>query len=343
MVWHNIDQYYNRIIGLQTTFGKLWYINIIVFRLFVVLVVGEELYQDEHENFKCETTQPGCRNVCFNMFSPISHIRFWALQLMICAVPVVVFNQFAIGVIDFGVREMGDLSARVSSSSSPEPARVFGQIGHSQYMDVSRRKSSSASKKLPTGPRALAIRSRKGSTKYRRNNKTFKHGLLAGQYYYNQPTMTNIDLHGDYGGDFYTPEGTCANGSPVNRDRFNNLPDVQKLKIHLAYILMNISKISLESFFIFFGYKLQFLQSNQSQFWSCFTVPEKYICRHGQIHNNDPEMSPCAQQNLVSCWVSRPKEKEYFLRYMVFCQIWSVLLSFLDIFHVAFKIFRLVR
>lgn len=32
--------------------------------------------------FVCNTLQPGCKNVCYDHFFPVSHIRLWAVQLI---------------------------------------------------------------------------------------------------------------------------------------------------------------------------------------------------------------------------------------------------------------------
>merc|ERR1712157_280590 len=68
----------------------------IFFRLFVILVVAEEIYDDELEDFRCDTNQPGCKNVCFNNFSPISKERFWAFQIMFCTLPILIFHEYAL-------------------------------------------------------------------------------------------------------------------------------------------------------------------------------------------------------------------------------------------------------
>lgn len=42
----------------------------------MVASVGDTVYSDEQSAFACNTLQPGCPNVCFNQFSPISQIRY---------------------------------------------------------------------------------------------------------------------------------------------------------------------------------------------------------------------------------------------------------------------------
>ena len=65
------------------------------FRMFITAVVGGPVYGDESGNFKCDTNQPGCQNVCFNRFSPISHLRFWAFQMLFVCLPSVAFMTYA--------------------------------------------------------------------------------------------------------------------------------------------------------------------------------------------------------------------------------------------------------
>ena len=88
-------------------------------------------------------------------------------------------------------------------------------------------------------------------------------------------------------------------------------------KIQIFYIFHCILKGLLEVLFIYLGYHLQFLQSRKKPFLECFTVPEKYLCKHAQEKEfiNRPDLTPCAQQQEISCWVSRPQEKEYFVQY----------------------------
>lgn len=75
--------------------GKLWYLMIIVFRIIVVSTVGTAVYSDEQSEFRCSTEVIGCNNVCFDKFSKISHIRFWAFQLMAVLAAPALFHFYA--------------------------------------------------------------------------------------------------------------------------------------------------------------------------------------------------------------------------------------------------------
>ncbi|NXI78851.1 CXD4 protein, partial [Rhipidura dahli] len=76
--------------------GKIWLILIILLRMAVVVLAGYPLYQDEQERFVCNTLQPGCSNVCYDLFSPVSHFRFWLIQTMSILLPYAAFSVYVL-------------------------------------------------------------------------------------------------------------------------------------------------------------------------------------------------------------------------------------------------------
>uniref|UniRef100_UPI00398EF4BE gap junction delta-2 protein n=1 Tax=Pristiophorus japonicus TaxID=55135 RepID=UPI00398EF4BE len=66
----------------------------VLFRLLVIIGVGYPLYQDEQTKFTCDTMQPGCANVCYDTFSPISHCRFWFVQAIALCLPLAMFIMY---------------------------------------------------------------------------------------------------------------------------------------------------------------------------------------------------------------------------------------------------------
>lgn len=87
MVWNVLQDQTKLIRNYSTNVGKVWFVVQFIFRLLIVSVVGTQVYGDEVGQFKCDTNQPGCSNVCYNRFSPISHLRFWAFQLLFLSLP----------------------------------------------------------------------------------------------------------------------------------------------------------------------------------------------------------------------------------------------------------------
>lgn len=78
----------------STGIGRIWVAVVFIFRLLVYIVAAENIWKHEHDEFECNIKQPGCENACFDHFFPISHIRLWALQLIMVSTPslLVVFH-----------------------------------------------------------------------------------------------------------------------------------------------------------------------------------------------------------------------------------------------------------
>ncbi|KAM8822432.1 gap junction delta-4 protein [Spinachia spinachia] len=79
-----------------TLMGKVWLVVMIFLRILILLLAGYPLYQDEQERFVCNTIQPGCANVCYDLFSPISLFRFWLVQLVTLCLPYFIFIIYVV-------------------------------------------------------------------------------------------------------------------------------------------------------------------------------------------------------------------------------------------------------
>ncbi|XP_073343975.1 gap junction delta-4 protein [Pagrus major] len=86
-----------------TLMGKVWLIVMIFLRILILLFAGFPLYQDEQERFVCNTIQPGCANVCFDLFSPISLFRFWLVQLITLCIPYIIFIIYVVHKVSNGL------------------------------------------------------------------------------------------------------------------------------------------------------------------------------------------------------------------------------------------------
>ncbi|XP_041658494.1 gap junction delta-4 protein-like [Cheilinus undulatus] len=74
--------------------GKIWWMLMLLLRLIVLLMAGFTLYSDEQERFICNTIQPGCSNVCFDVFAPVSIFRLWLFHLILLCLPHVLFVTY---------------------------------------------------------------------------------------------------------------------------------------------------------------------------------------------------------------------------------------------------------
>ncbi|XP_072915964.1 uncharacterized protein [Hemitrygon akajei] len=86
----NWPVFYTVLVGVNkhsTGIGRIWLSVLFIFRIMVLVVAAESVWGDEKTGFTCNTQQPGCNSVCYDQFFPISHIRLWALQLILVSTP----------------------------------------------------------------------------------------------------------------------------------------------------------------------------------------------------------------------------------------------------------------
>ncbi|KAL2088128.1 hypothetical protein ACEWY4_016956 [Coilia grayii] len=95
MSWSFLTHLLEEISNHSTFVGKVWLTLLIVFRIVLTVVGGETIYHDEQSKFVCNTQQPGCDNVCYDAFAPLSHIRFWVFQVIVITTPSVMYLGYA--------------------------------------------------------------------------------------------------------------------------------------------------------------------------------------------------------------------------------------------------------
>ncbi|KTG45766.1 hypothetical protein cypCar_00024949 [Cyprinus carpio] len=77
----------------STSLGKIWLSVLFIFRICILVIAAETVWGDEQSDFTCNTQQPGCKNVCYDHFFPVSHIRFWCLQLIFVSTPALLVTM----------------------------------------------------------------------------------------------------------------------------------------------------------------------------------------------------------------------------------------------------------
>ncbi|XP_037546967.1 gap junction delta-3 protein-like [Nematolebias whitei] len=75
--------------------GRFWLLLMLVFRILILGTVASDLFEDEQEEFACNTLQPGCKQVCYDMAFPISQYRFWVFHIVLIATPSLLFLMYA--------------------------------------------------------------------------------------------------------------------------------------------------------------------------------------------------------------------------------------------------------
>ncbi|XP_040016622.2 connexin 32.3 [Gasterosteus aculeatus] len=97
--WGFLSGLLDKVQSHSTVIGKIWMSVLFLFRIMVLGAGAESVWGDEQSGFVCNTQQPGCENVCYDWTFPISHIRFWVLQIIFVSTPTLVYLGHAVHVI----------------------------------------------------------------------------------------------------------------------------------------------------------------------------------------------------------------------------------------------------
>ncbi|TRY58478.1 hypothetical protein DNTS_004897 [Danionella cerebrum] len=120
-----------------TLTGKAWLLVVVFLRIPVLLFAGYPLYQDEQERFVCNTIQPGCANVCYDIFAPLSLFRFWLVQLTTLCLPLVMFVIYVIHKVSSGESIKADSIYKIHQESFRKASLcktiVKAETGRVQY------------------------------------------------------------------------------------------------------------------------------------------------------------------------------------------------------------------
>ncbi|KPP73751.1 hypothetical protein Z043_107141 [Scleropages formosus] len=87
MNWNFLGNILTGVNKYSTVIGRIWLSIVFTFRILVFVAAAENVWKDEQKDFVCNTRQPGCENVCFDYFFPISQVRLWSLQLIMVSTP----------------------------------------------------------------------------------------------------------------------------------------------------------------------------------------------------------------------------------------------------------------
>ncbi|KAJ8355990.1 hypothetical protein SKAU_G00187840 [Synaphobranchus kaupii] len=85
--WAFLTKLLDKVQTHSTVVGKVWLTVLFVFRIMVLSAGADKVWGDEQSGFICNTKQPGCKNVCYDHAFPISHIRFWVMQIIFVSTP----------------------------------------------------------------------------------------------------------------------------------------------------------------------------------------------------------------------------------------------------------------
>lgn len=97
--WGFLSTLLDKVQSHSTVVGKIWMSVLFIFRILVLGAGAESVWGDEQSSLVCNTLQPGCENVCYDWKFPISHIRFWVMQIIFVSTPTLLYLGHAIHVL----------------------------------------------------------------------------------------------------------------------------------------------------------------------------------------------------------------------------------------------------
>ncbi|XP_078093921.1 gap junction alpha-4 protein-like [Mustelus asterias] len=89
--WSFLEKLLDEVQEHSTVIGKIWLTVLFIFRILILGTAAEYVWGDEQSDFTCNTQQPGCENVCYDKAFPISHVRYWVLQILFVSTPTLIY------------------------------------------------------------------------------------------------------------------------------------------------------------------------------------------------------------------------------------------------------------
>ncbi|KAM9840670.1 gap junction Cx32.2 protein-like [Aulostomus maculatus] len=89
--WSFLSDLLDKVQSHSTVVGKVWMSVLFLFRIFILAAGIDKIWGDEHANMNCNTKSPGCKNACYDRSFPMSHTRFWVLQILTVSTPTLIY------------------------------------------------------------------------------------------------------------------------------------------------------------------------------------------------------------------------------------------------------------
>ncbi|NXH52179.1 CXD2 protein, partial [Rhabdornis inornatus] len=166
---------------------------VVIFRILIVAIVGETVYEDEQTMFMCNTLQPGCNQACYDKAFPISHIRYWVFQIILVCTPSLCF-------ITYSVHQAAKQRERRYSFLCPllDPKKPKLNGGAPAAPDGAKDEAEAA----PRPARSAKMKRQEGISRFYVIQVVFRNaleiGFLAGQYFlygFNVPAIFECDRY----------------------------------------------------------------------------------------------------------------------------------------------------
>jgi len=334
MGWHIYEKLLEKVANYSPFVGKIWILFIFMFRLIIVTSVGDTIYDDEQSEFECNTNDPGCRQFCFTKFTPVSQIRFFAMQLLFVGTPSMIFIVYTLHRITMHQPQNGGSEQVQQPSSNDNNDVSYRRRRRGARRRRRRRKIRYLRDHLMIDPDQLPrykdvivhpeTKDQLVTKHVHLSNgklKASKEGLLTTDS--SSDTLSSSDEE-----NFEKPGASNASNkaetesnekskkvktrtvyNPEGSDEIFETSSIQR-----AYFTQAFLRMAIEAGFLYLQYILYGIEVN----WL-------YDCTG----------EPCTKE--IACYVSRPKEKTYLLLFMYAMAGLSLLLNLIEIVLIIYE------
>ncbi|NXB88526.1 CXD2 protein, partial [Vidua chalybeata] len=181
----------------STMIGRILLTVVVIFRILIVAIVGETVYEDEQTMFMCNTLQPGCNQACYDKAFPISHIRYWVFQIILVCTPSLCF-------ITYSVHQAAKQRERRCSFLAPllEPRRPKANAAAAALATAAEAAAKEEPEAAARPARSAKVKRQEGISRFYVIQVVFRNaleiGFLGGQYFlygFNVPAIFECDRY----------------------------------------------------------------------------------------------------------------------------------------------------
>ncbi|XP_040920733.1 gap junction Cx32.2 protein-like [Toxotes jaculatrix] len=134
--WSFLSDLLDKVQSHSTVVGKVWLSVLFLFRIFILAAGIDRIWGDEQANMNCNTKSPGCKNACYNNSFPLSHTRFWVLQILIVSTPTLIYLGHVLLVIRKENKLRNRLEQKLSKNGMVKAPKYSDDRGKVQLKGV---------------------------------------------------------------------------------------------------------------------------------------------------------------------------------------------------------------
>jgi len=241
---------------------------------------------------ECDTKTPGCQKMCINQFYPIQPGSFWSLQMLFISLPIMLYMVYV-----SHKQEKINISRKLKKAYIEEQKTKSKKEIEAQKEKIQKDREELTNKKAAHEQLYEMPGGKRFTSNELRAILDQQAELLAAQ---ESELESNLDK-------MLKDEDEVEDKATKSSGKNNSTPP----KLFLGYALMVLVRTVIDALFIAYYFQV---------YSFTFVMPEQYQC----------DRSPC--NNVVACYVDRPKQKTLVIYIMFATGCITVLVGLIEFF-----------